>query len=215
MNYENYLYSKFKPQFTMDKNDSIYNRSYMPNYKSDRWAILKMEGDKKSDSPDLLGLAAKLEKRADHQEDVIDSEVKNRISRMSDSELDAAKKAALAKRETDLDVREKAVKAREQKAARVEQDLDVRLNNLPSELKTLEKRISAKRDEVRKVEDQIRLLRETQAYEINSYADMVEKLKLAVERCTALEAEYGILGQRAEEFVDQALFDYFEKAEEE
>jgi len=133
-----------------------------------------------------------------------------RIGGMAEEDLDEAKKAALKKREKELATAEKAVKAREQKVARDERDLDAREKILEASLKKLRADIKKEEAKLEHAMKERAAAQEMNRQIVIHHQDMVSDLQLAFDRVKELEARFGALEEKAEDFVDQAMLDYFD-----
>jgi phage-related tail protein len=163
----------------------------------------------------LLTLADEMSKRTALEADEVAAEIaSNRISRMAIEELDGAKQAAIKKLETDLDAREKAVGAREQQSSKVEQELDSRASHLQEELQSLEGQVAKARSTLRYKRECVEKIQAEIAQEKKDHSDKVAELREALIHLRVLEAKYGALESKADEFVDGSLLKYFDLGEE-
>ena len=205
--------------------DGIYDKSRMDKDWPEDWSRLpitklpmmsKKENTVEQLAADitqerLLKLAEQLQKDSALKADEIAVELADRrIARMSDEDLDVAKKRVIEKREADLDTRDKAIKSREVKAAKVERDLDARTAHLEEELVGLKRDIKEANEDLESTRAEYDSIRSLMNQEKIAHEGMIQALKNALARCQALEDRYGAFEEKAEAFVDDRLLDYFD-----
>ena len=142
----------------------------------------------------------------------------DRLSKMSEQELDDKKALAFEKTLKDMDARDRAIKAREVKVKQVEQESDDRTADLDEELQELETAIRLAKMKLHVVEKDAYRIEAENTSQKRACNDKVMELARALKHLHNLEDKYGELEQKASDFVDTGLMEYFgmeaEEAEE-
>jgi hypothetical protein len=164
----------------------------------------------------LLDVADELARRTLWDVDSMAADLSaKRFLRMSVEELDASKKAAFEKNESDMALREADIVERENDVVGVEQEQAAREDTLVKKLETLTREKALLAEEVGKSRSTLKKVMIEISDEKSNCRTMVARLKDSLHSVQALEAKYGELDKKASSFVDDNMMAFFGEEEDE